>query len=441
MEQTLKLLSTIEFSHLPDDLQSEVQSLSEKIGADYVFSGSDSLAIIAKWHSLEKNQKKQQKIAKLCRKIISATSSIDFGRQGKARAQPQEQQEAPPVSVMLRKISEAPALGFSAFKFGPSNESARKMVSILNRSIRKKMALEETQQACREAGLPAPDAAFVLNFAHCYWPAFEAEADLRESPKSMVDYLLAEKISGLAEKGYGSFFICLMSDEGKPSGIVNGAIGDVNRILERFSLPKMEKDLTATFIGYVALPPSSQGSGADKMLLYEAEKLVQETGRKTDYFLTQVDKPANMIAELQELKRKPEENKDEIEAMEKRVRAAKILMRLWPGRYNLKCVEGMKSMEIIHKYGVGEEVFRKPEKQPQLELLVRPASGEPQMPAQDLRALVTSLYLYYEVSPTAKIRASDELALERYVDYSLENVKIKDGQVGLSDASVLIKED
>jgi hypothetical protein len=440
MEKNLQLLSEIEFSDLPVGLQLEVQSLSEKIGADIAFSGEETMAILSDWHLLEQHPQTRGEIAELCKKIIAATPSLMLEeRKTPSKHTIRPQRDTKSLSLMMRNFSEkSSALGYSANRFEPSHESAKKMISVLNKAIKKGYSLEETKTECEKAGLASPDTAFVLNFAHCYWPAFEAEADLRESPKSMVNYLMAEPISNLPVKGYCSFFICLMSDDGKPAGIVNGAIGDVNRILGNSGLEMPAKEMTATFIGYVALPPSAQRSGADKVLLYESEKLVESTGRKTDYFLTQVDKPANMLAELEKLKQAPGGKEEEIAAMEQRIRAARILMRLWPERYGLKCVEGMKSMEIIHKYGIGEELFLSPEKQPQLELLVRPSSGKPEMPMQDLRALVTALYLYYEVAPGARIRKTGEPALERYVDYSLEGINVKGGNVTLSDASSLL---
>jgi hypothetical protein len=134
MEQLQKLLAEIEFSDLPGDLQSEVQSLSEKIGADFAFSGKESLAILSEWHSLEQNKGKQQKIARVCKKIIAAMSLLHFGDGGKMQTGLPQQKARPalPVSQLMREFSEkTSALGYSAFRFDPTPESARKMVSAL----------------------------------------------------------------------------------------------------------------------------------------------------------------------------------------------------------------------------------------------------------------------------------------------------------------------
>ena len=46
------------------------------------------------------------------------------------------------------------------------------------------------------------------------------------------------------------------------------------------------------------------------------------------------------------------------------------------------------------------------------------------MPYQDAVALVTALYLYYGVSPQAKIKGTGDGALKKYVEYSMEKVTL-----------------
>lgn len=348
------------------------------------------------------------------------------------------------VRYFMKNAEEiASKLHFTTCGFETSEASSKKLVSTIKKAIKGNWAPGQTGEACEKQKLTEAETAFALNFAHVYWPAFEIEADLREPPEEVVGYLVREAPSKLGEKGYCSFFISLLSETGAPAGFVTGAIGNVNRLFERFGIPKMEKNITFTFIGYVALPRSSQLTGADKVLFSEVEKLVESTGRTTDHLIMQVDKPSEMEKELSGLKEKLARTKsqrqqeklgEEIEVAEERVRRASILMELWPSRHGLKRVEGLESMEIIHEYGDDKTApLPAPEKQPPLELLIRPANGEGTMPLAELEALVKGLYLYYEIFPGIKIEGTNAPALEAYLKYSLEKVSAKDGQVGLSD--------
>ena len=209
------------------------------------------------------------------------------------------------VRYFMRNAEEiASKLHFTAYGFETSGASSKKLVSIIKTAIKRKWEPGQTKEACEKQKLSDAETAFALNFAHVYWPAFEIEADLRELPEDVVGYLAREAPSKLGEKGYCSFFISLLSETGAPAGFVTGAILDVNRLFERFGVPKMEKDITATFIGYIALPRSSQLTGADKVLFSEVEKLVESIGRTTDHLIMQVDKPSEMEKGLSGLKEK-----------------------------------------------------------------------------------------------------------------------------------------
>lgn len=345
----------------------------------------------------------------------------------------------PPIAsvetIMNRAKRASEKHHFHSYAFEPSQENYEKVIGLIDTAIKKKWTVEQTKEQCKQLKMEMNEAAFVLNFAHVYWPGFEQEKDLRESPEDMVKYLLKEKTSTFKESGYCSYFVSLLTEDGVPAGFATGAIGSLARIFEKFGLEKPEKDLTVTFVGYVALSPAGQGKGADTVLLTDVEKLVQTLGRKTDYFVAQVDRPEDYAAELERIKarmdklggrplktakiKKLTETKEE---WEERIKTGKVLLALWERRYGLGHVEGLRSMEIIHDYENLEKPLMSPEKQPQLELLLRSGSEKKEIPLDELLAITKALYLYYGVLPGTKIEHSGENALERYMTYTFEKV-------------------
>jgi hypothetical protein len=332
------------------------------------------------------------------------------------RAPPTPLPGMPPLSYFkARAQASLTEHGFSVYRFQPTGESAKEVLSIIKKATKNNWAQDAIEAACDKKALSPSDRAFVLNFALVYWPAFADEPNLRETPAMMISYLIEDPARTLIEKGYFSYFISFMTKDGNPAGFVTGAVINVNRILEACNQAQLNKQLTLTFVGYIALHPKHQRAGADISLLNEIEETVHRTtGRQTDYYLNQVDLPDNT-------------------SDPQRQRIASLLLRLWSGRYGLCTVQGLKSMEMIHKFnlGVGVNLFPHPEKQAQLELLFRQVSSG-NLSYSDLDALVRALYLYYEVLPSARIRRTGASALEEYVAYSLKDVyKDENGDVRL----------
>ena len=272
-------------------------------------------------------------------------------------------------------------------------------------AIQKGWSLERTRKEC-EGIFSAEQTAFVLNFAHAYWPIFEVEADLRESPGSMIGYLKRERPSQLGKKGYCSFFFSLLDAQGNPAGIVNGAVLDAGRILQRFKIEPNPEKLVVAFIGYVAVPEGHRNQNADTVLLSEVNAFVAGGSMEPDFWIAQVDKPSSFGDDAA-----------------RKSRAAADL-RLWTSKYHMGVVPGLRSMEIIHDYGSGESELPAPKEQPQLELIIRPSGGKPGLPYKTLENITRALYLYYEV-PAGKV-------LDEYVRYTLEGVSAQDGAVRLA---------
>lgn len=326
----------------------------------------------------------------------------------------------PPIKkyIALAKKS-AELFNFQPRQFVADQIRTKKVVSAIKTAIKEGWDLKFTKNVCKTIQLNDTEAAFVLNFAHVYWPVFEIEANLREKPGSMVGYLKSEIPSNIKENGYCSLFFSLLDEKGDPAGVLNGAVIDVSSLLSKFQHAPPTENFFIAFVGYVGVDPTHRNQNADTVLLAQFKEQVDKiAGENPVIYIAQVDQPLSFKGDA-----------------ERKFRAEADL-RLWTSKYDMGMVPGLRSFEAIHKYGSGEATIRDPAKQPPLDLIIRPISGKGEVDFITLKSINLALFLYYEVEPKVKIKGTDTIALDEYVRFALDRVQPREGIIKLVKPSV-----
>ncbi|MFH1306701.1 MAG: hypothetical protein ABIH83_03555 [Candidatus Micrarchaeota archaeon] len=255
------------------------------------------------------------------------------------------------------------------------------------------------EKKAKRSGLAKNVVAFVKNFYKSYWLSFEPE--VREEPGSMLDYLFIEKLKNLWKNGYFSFFISMVDSKGEPAGIASRAIIKPNtifRALKEYGISPDEakgeyERLTVLFNAYLAVPKESIGENNAEILRKTTKEYVEGLKIFPDYEIVQVEPWKNGLME-------------------------RYKQDGW------KEIGELKSMEIVHDYYKDFETIVAPEKQPPLNLLIRPKNkGQDAVNIEELKTIIEAFYLYYGVEPEMTIKGTGQNAIDAYMKYALANVK------------------
>ncbi|MFH1447365.1 MAG: hypothetical protein ABIG39_00750 [Candidatus Micrarchaeota archaeon] len=272
----------------------------------------------------------------------------------------------------------------------------KKVGELLEKAERGKMKNAEFVASLKTTDLTEDEKKFAVVYYTLYRTSFRKED--REPASTFIGYNREEPLSKLNENGYYSFANFFFDENKKPVAMISGAFIEGEKESEN-----------VLFIGYRAVAKGSlRLKGLSNELLQHAiDRVRKETGSEIGYYVGEFDRPQDL-------------------ADNKREHAQAISRLDWAGSEGRVAIEGLRWPQPVYDYDEGW--VKPPQEQENLLLLVKEVGENRLETKKDVETLVRTVFQYYGLDE-AKILGTDEIAMERYVKYAMENVPEKPGKL------------